>query len=313
MSFNLQAAIDAAFATADNTITELNNTISDLQAQIADLQQQVADLQAQLAEQETPPDPDPEPDPEPTPDPDPIVWPNASNTGAKGTLTAYTGPMTISTAGTIIENKTINGTILVRANNVVIRNCKITHGVWYGIDADGYFVTVQDCTIIGPGTSAAANAGITGSGIFERNDISGSENGITLDIGASTVRNNYIHDLESKAGYQGHYDGIAVQGGQNGVLIEGNTVMGRDTSDVFVKDDFGSVSNVTINANYFGGNSGWVVVVDNRGGGGNISNVKITNNHIEHGLYGYTTVEDLSNVTEYSGNVDAFTGEPITL
>lgn len=53
--------------------------------------------------------------------------PNATNTGvpAGTTLTAYTGPDTITTNGTAIDGKLISGTLFIDANNVTIRNSKI--------------------------------------------------------------------------------------------------------------------------------------------------------------------------------------------
>ena len=112
-------------------------------------------------------------------------------------LTTYTGPMTITTDGTVIENKIINGSLRVTGDNVVIKNCKITYNSWWGIDAEGANnITIQDCDIIGPGYNGDSNAAILGSGTFLRNDISKSENGIVLQGGASIVKGNYIHDLQ---------------------------------------------------------------------------------------------------------------------
>ena len=104
---------------------------------------------------------------------------------------------------------------------------------------------------------------ILGSGNFIRNDISKVENGIVLQGGASTVKGNYIHDLQD-VGSDPHYDGIAVQGGQNGVLIDGNTILARDTSNIFIQNYFGAVNNVTVNHNFLGGNPGINVYVEGR-------------------------------------------------
>src|SRR5262245_30715415 len=110
-------------------------------------------------------------------------FPDATTTGvpAGTTLTAYTGPMTINTPGTVIDGKTINGGLIINADNVTIQNCKITYNTWWGIQASGGNITIQDCDIIGPGFGGDSNAGIVGTGTFLRNDISMSENGIVLD------------------------------------------------------------------------------------------------------------------------------------
>ncbi|MEQ1955506.1 right-handed parallel beta-helix repeat-containing protein [Mesorhizobium yinganensis] len=239
----------------------------------------------------------------------PAGFPDASTTGVPdGTvLTSYTGPSTITKDGTVIENKIIDGSLIVSADNVIIRNCKINYNGWWGIDAEGAKnITIQNCDIVGPGYGGDSNAGILGSGTFLRNDISKSENGIVLQGGASTVKGNYIHDLEDGAG-DPHYDGISVQGGQNGVLIEDNTVIGRDTSDVFIKNDFGPISNVTVNHNYLAGNPGINIYVDGRASGGPITGVTITNNYLEKGYYGYYSVDNSSPVI--SDNIEYLPGE----
>ncbi len=52
-------------------------------------------------------------------------YPDATNTGPTGTLTA-SGSITASTAGEIIENRDITGSITVNADNVTIKNDRIT-------------------------------------------------------------------------------------------------------------------------------------------------------------------------------------------
>jgi hypothetical protein len=238
----------------------------------------------------------------------PTGFPTADTTGVpSGTnLTTYTGPMTISTEGTVIENKIINGTLRVTADNVVIKNCLVQNYGFWGIDAEGASnFTVQDSTFVGPGYSDSSNAAILGSGTFLRNDISGSENGIVLDKGASTVKGNYIHDLAA-AGADPHYDGISVQGGQHGVLIEDNTVIGRDTSDVFIKNDFGPISDVTVNHNFLAGDPGYNIYVDGRASGGPITDVTITDNYLKEGRYGYVSVDKSS--PTISGNIESADG-----
>ena len=231
-------------------------------------------------------------------------FPDASTSGvpAGTALKTYTGPMTITKAGTVIENAIINGSLRITADNVVIKNSVIKYSGTWGIDAEGAKnVTIQNNDNTGPGYSGIANAAILGSGNFSGNDISKSENGIVLQGGASTVKGNYIHDLEV-AGSDPHYDGISVQGGQNGVLIEGNTVIGRDTSDVFIKNDFGPIANVKVIGNLLLGDSGYPVYVDGRANGGPITGVTISNNHVEIGGYGYYSVENAS--PAISGNVE---------
>lgn len=252
--------------------------------------------------------PAPAPAPTPAPAPGDFVWPTASNTGvpAAVNLTPYTGPETISVNGTVIDGKIINGTLRVTAANVVIKNSVIQNFDYWGIDAErAANITVQDCDFVGPGYSGPSSAAILGSGNILRNDISRMENGIQLTGGSSVVKGNYIHDLESPAS-DPHYDGIQAQGGQDGVLIEDNYVEGRDTSDVLIQNAFGPVTNVTVNHNYLTGTPGYNVYSDARFSGGPIIGVKITNNILNKGGYGYYSIDN--NAPVISGNIDAVTG-----
>lgn len=234
-------------------------------------------------------------------------WPDATNTGVPaGTiLTAYSGPSTITIAGTVVDSKTINITLRVSAANVVIQNCMIIADSFYGIGANGAAnITVQNCTIVGNGVSS--DNGILGSGTFLSNNISGFENGITLQDGASTVKGNYVHDLAGGSSGSPHYDGIELHGGQSGVLIEGNNVINNHefTSAVFIKNDTGPITNVMVRGNRLVG-GGYTVYADNRGSGGALTGISFINNSIGGGFYGYSL---LTAPVTWSGNIDYITG-----
>ena len=79
--------------------------------------------------------------------PRPSAWPTAATTGVPaGTrLTAYEGPSTITTDGTVIDGKTITGTIVVTAKDVTIRNSLIRGGV--DLDGAGSSLTIYDSEI----------------------------------------------------------------------------------------------------------------------------------------------------------------------
>ncbi|KKA13076.1 hypothetical protein VP03_15460 [Sinorhizobium meliloti] len=210
--------------------------------------------------------------------------------------------MTITENGTVIDGMIINGPLRVMADDVVIKNSEITFDSTWGVDAEGANnFTIQDSDIVGPGSSGDSNSAILGSGTFLRNDISQVENGITLTGGSSAVKGNYIHDLEDSAS-DPHYDGISVQGGQDGVLIEGNTILARDTSAVFIKNDFGAINDVNVTNNFLGGTPGYDIYVDGRANGGPITNVSITDNHLSMGGYGYYSVDNAS--PTISGNTE---------
>jgi hypothetical protein len=64
------------------------------------------------------------------PDPWGGCWPGPQTTGvpAGTTLTAYTGPMTITTDNTVIDSKNITGDLVIQAKNVTVSKSKITNG-----------------------------------------------------------------------------------------------------------------------------------------------------------------------------------------
>jgi hypothetical protein len=90
---------------------------------------------------------------------DPALFgmPHAGNTGvlAGVTRTTYTGPLNISTAGTLIENKNINGQVIIAAPNVTLSNCFIDSQDFFGIEASDLSstgLTIQNCTVQGVGS-----------------------------------------------------------------------------------------------------------------------------------------------------------------
>ncbi|MCA6120230.1 right-handed parallel beta-helix repeat-containing protein, partial [Bradyrhizobium sp. WSM 1738] len=132
---------------------------------------------------------------------DPALFgmPDAATAGVQAgvTLTNYTGPMTITTAGAVIENKIINGTLTIAADNVTIKNCVIQNFDTWGILSDNADNTrVEYCDIDGSGSTRTSGLGIgggTNSAIIGC-DIKGMVIGIQL-FGRAEVKDNYIHDL----------------------------------------------------------------------------------------------------------------------
>ena len=243
---------------------------------------------------------------------DPALFgmPDATTAGVPSgtTLATYTGPMTITTDGTVIDGKIINGTLRVTADNVTIQNCVIQNYGFWGVDAEGSTgITIKYCDFTAS-SSMDTNAAILGSGTFIGNDISNSENGIVLQDGASVVRDNYIHDLGDNFG-DPHIDGISVQGGQNHVLIEHNTVESWDTSCIFIKNDFGPINDIVVRNNLLYGDmdrgdpAATIYVY-----GPNTTNVLIENNYVEKGNWFYYATSNatpvIRNNVEWNNNTD---------
>ena len=240
-------------------------------------------------------------------------FPDESTTGvpAGTTLTPSSG-LTISASGTV-EDLDIDGTVIIDANNVTLQNCKITSDeVWVVRIIDGHTgVIVQDCEIDGTGTGEGSH-GILGTGTFSRNNIYGVENGITVQSGGPTlIEDNYIHDL--LAAGAPHYDGIQMDGSISDVTIRHNTVVNTftQTSAIMIDNYFGSISDIVVDNNYLSGGS-YTIFVDGRfAGGGTVSDIHITNNHIVASEYGYIFYAPTA--PTWTGNVDAATGVAISL
>jgi len=162
-------------------------------------------------------------------DPSACGYPDADNTGARGTLTVVNGNVRLSTAGTVYADKWVKGCIEVAAPNVVIRNVKVTGDCFISIDYYPYTdfgaarMTVEDSTIV------CANPRATGIGelnyVARRVDVSGCENGFDVDRDVLVI-DSYIHGLSDELATPGdpHTDGI--QGIQTrNVVYDHNTII----------------------------------------------------------------------------------------
>jgi hypothetical protein len=234
------------------------------------------------------------------------AWPNASNTGvpASATLTPYNGNLVINTPGAVIGGLDIHGTVTINGSNVTLRGCRVTAANSIGFVVSTWAamgVTVEDCTIDGVGTGNDGSAGISGSGTFLRNNISHVEHGIYVGTATTLIQDNYIHGLLASGAP--HYDGIAMNGGQNNVTVSHNTIINpwAQTSAVMIDNWAGSSSNIVVDNNLLVG-GGYTIYDDAHFNGNPISGVSITNNHIGNGHWGGTNFNGTSPI--YKGNVD---------
>jgi Right handed beta helix region len=242
--------------------------------------------------------------------------PDATTAGVQAgvTLTNYTGPMTITTAGAVIENKIINGTLTVAADNVTIKNCIIQNFGNFGILSDNADNTrVEYCDIDGTGSTRTSGLGIgggTNSAIIGC-DIRDVVIGVQL-FGRCEVRDNYIHNLDDTSSNPAdrHFDGITLFGGQNGSVIEHNTISmptgDGGTAAVFIKTEFGAIDGVLVKGNLMYGNPSYTIYVESTTRP--ITNVTLQDNYVERGLYGYYNIQNsnpvVRNNVEWREGVD---------
>lgn len=233
------------------------------------------------------------------------LWPDSTNTGVPSgvTLTA-SGGFTASTAGATYSALNITGQVHITANNVTLKNSKVTYailGFVVNIDDGVTGTIVKNTEINGVGTGNDGSCGIAGPGTFTANNIYNVENGICPTTGATTIQDNYIHTLVASG--SPHYDGIQMDGNMTNVTISHNTIYNANNavSATMVDNYFGPISNITINNNILLG-GGYSAYCDGSFTANVPSNIQYTNNHFGGAVYGdlYT-----NNCTPtFTGNVD---------
>jgi hypothetical protein len=254
----------------------------------------------------------------------PAAKPDASNTGVPtGTaLTAYAGPTTITTAGTVIDGKIITSQLTIQANNVTVKNSKLGPGGFWAVQvADNITGTkILHSEVYAP------NGGYTGIGMTDgivcATHIHGYENGITAGQNM-IIQANYIHGLKGDGSTEPHYDAIEVYSGSN-TNVWGNTLYVNDpnngwldeTGALNITTEWSNITNVTAKGNWFGGGSYSVYV--RKSGSGNAytySNINFINNRwmgsAPAGFAAYGPMSDDGNITTFTGNVWDSSGAPI--
>lgn len=223
-------------------------------------------------------------------------------------LQVHEGDMIVTQNGAVIENLEIRGQLLIRADNVVVRNVRV-YGALHGIvKVEWGSATLENLDIGHP--SYLATSGVVGDNINAKGlDIHHVEDGIKL--GSNTVYDSvYIHDLDSPNA-KPHGDGIQASGNSNAVVknshIDSTGPLGTGNAAIFIKPDFTPISNIRLINNYLNGGNYTIFV--HRGPHGAPSGIVIEGNRFGPvGTYGI-----LSNEGEVSwqNNVWAATGQPI--
>ena len=107
--------------------------------------------------------------------------------GPAVSLSSYSGPMTITVDGTVIENANIinQGPVNVKASNVIIRNCKIISDTsFYNINSqfdECSNLLIEDCEFSGIGTFTTSNGTLT-------------TNSALVNLHKGTMRRCNLHD-----------------------------------------------------------------------------------------------------------------------
>jgi hypothetical protein len=217
------------------------------------------------------------------------------------------GSITVEQAGQVVEGLDVTGSITVLADDVTIRNVRITSGDYYPIryfDNDNHGLTVEDSEIVGLSgndvTSAIAFANYTA----RRLDIHGTADGLKADANV-LIEDCWIHDLSNGEGE--HNDGVQSTGGK-GVVIRHNDISGASNATVQTGDEDAATEDLTVECNWLDG-GGYALNI--RGSGATVPrNTRVVQNRFgRNSVYGPWTIDDPNPVV--SGNVYDDDGEAI--
>lgn len=208
----------------------------------------------------------PTPTSTPTTQPPTTGFPDASNTGVPAgvTLSAYTGPCTITSSATI-DRKDVAakcGEMIVRGAGVqlTITNSKLPR---VENTTAGQFATISitDSDVSSPtwyeGVIWGANFTVT------RADITGGQHSVHCDQGNCTIVASWLHDQFEDPARSFHNNAFLSNGG-SGYTLKGNTLActadlnsngGGCTADVSLFGDFSKVSNVLVEGNLLKANA----------------------------------------------------------
>jgi hypothetical protein len=196
-------------------------------------------------------------------------WPGPNNTGvpAGTVLSTYSGPCTITTAGTIINAKTVNCDLSIQAANVTIKNSKVNGLVTLDTDLGGssaWSMTVQD-TEVDAGVQQRAVVS-TGNMTVIRANLHG---GITSAQCEETsvfcsIQDSWLHGQQVPDTAPWHLGGFLSDGGVNMTLTHNtivcdhavNSVGEGCTGDLNFIPNFAAISGATVLHNLLGANIG---------------------------------------------------------
>jgi pectate lyase len=231
-------------------------------------------------------------------------------------LRESTGNVTVSTRGTVIENRRINGCVTVNAANVTIRNseinCNGSSAVWSGSTG----LVVED-TEIECGHRPGQTALTPGNYTARRSEMFGCENILWAERNV-VIEDSYIHDPIPCCGPgDPHTDSIQIPDGASNIRIEHNTVYGGYSS----QHKFGnaaitgaaglsmSVTNVVLNNNLLAG-GGYTIDCPGIDGGFTWTNNRFSRIFVNT-VGGWGPIYRTCWQHTHSGNVYHETGKPL--
>jgi hypothetical protein len=233
-------------------------------------------------------------------------FPDGTNTGVPaGTRLKRSGSITVRTPGAIVDGRDVRGSITVLADDVTIRNSRITSGAFYPIHygAEGYAgLVVEDTEIIG--TSSDVTSGIAFGGYTAlRVNVHGTSDGLKVESG-TVVKDSFLHDLA--IGSDTHNDGMQSTGGR-GIAVVHNTVLAPKgaVSCLMFGGENGAPSDILIDDNLLDGGN-YTIYLDPHG-----EDRTIVNNRFgRDAVYG---TAKMNGSYSAGGNLSDATAQPVAL
>lgn len=179
--------------------------------------------------------------------------PDATNTGVPvGTGLIRSGSINVHHDGTTIVARDVHGTIHVHADDVTIRDTRVTSSDYWPIwlDPGRHGLRVIDTEVIGSGSCQAGIAAHDYVAI--RVNVHGCGNGAKAGEN-TTIAYSWLHQLRVMPG--SHNNGIQVSGGDH-IRILGNriTAPASQTAAIMIGPDYGRpIVDVTIVGNWLDG------------------------------------------------------------
>jgi hypothetical protein len=223
------------------------------------------------------------------------AMPDANCTGWQHTgvtLSTYSGPTTITTAGTVIDSKLINSDITIAANNVTIKRSQV-NGQIFASGTNRTGVLIEDVYVDGGDLPANAciqgfssQGGANAAGwVMRRMNIVGCSQGIQM-VGY-TLEESYIHDLYGTSAAGSHTETILAY--DRDIIIRHNKLVhnyrnaggccSSATVAIYSHPSFwADVSNIVLEKNEISAPSGATCLYAGGSPGGN-------GNQINNGIY----------------------------
>lgn len=192
--------------------------------------------------------------------------PDASTTGAYGTLTPYKGDLVITTPGTVVEGLDVSGTLRIKADRVTVRRTTVRGGdrgpgyrgaILMALAGDQKGAVIEDVTVRPSHPVVGMNGIQVSSATVTRADVSGSTDGVVAYGDDVTLQGSWVHDLRHYAQDPpqkdgSHDDALQIEGGARTSVV-GNSLSGAHNAAIMVTQNHARIDGLVIDRNQLGG------------------------------------------------------------